>query len=141
MHDEKRLNFIIEDIEIYLEKLNKLKIDPENLKDDEKFLASSMAIFQIINRSIDLGDEIVKSDKLGYPMKIKDIFEFLENEKILDKDLSNKMKDLVMVRNRFSHHYEKINEEDIFDFLKEDQKYVLEFIERIKNYLRDKNNN
>lgn len=135
MIDEKRLNFIIEDLEIYLKKLEELELTKENLKNDKEFLASSMAIFQILNRTIDLGDEIVRDEKLGYPLQTKDIFEFLENKKIISEKLSDELKKLVILRNKFSHRYEKLNEKDILKFISEDKRYILEFVEEIKNHV------
>jgi len=138
MLDEKRLNFIIEDINIYLKKLENFKITKENLKSDEKFLASSMAIFQVLNKSIDLGEEIVTSENIGYPLKLRDIFDFLEDKKIIDEKLAEKMKEFVLMRNKFSHRYEKLDEKDILKFAEEDKRYVVKFIEEITKHLKAK---
>lgn len=119
MLNKERLNFIVEDINIYFEKLRKIAPAKENLNNDEKFLSTSMAIFQILNRMIDLADEIVKIEKIGYPLQIKDLFTFLEEKKIIDKKLERKLKDLVISRNKFSHRYGKINKEEILLILKE----------------------
>ena len=105
MLNKERLNFIVEDINIYFEKLRKIAPTKENLNNDEKFLSTSMASFQILNRMIDLADEIVKIEKIGYPLQIKDLFTFLEEKNIIDKKLERKLKDLVISRNKFSHRY------------------------------------
>ena len=87
MLNKERINFIVEDINIYFEKLKRIDPTKENLNNDEKFLSSSMAIFQILNRMIDLADEIVKIEKIGYPLQIKDLFTFLEQKILLIKHL------------------------------------------------------
>lgn len=119
MLNKERVNFIVEDINIYFEKLKKIAPTKENLNNDEKFLSTSMAIFQILNRTIDLADEIVKIEKLGYPLQIKDLFTFLEEKNILEKRLGRKLKDLIIARNKFSHRYGNINKEEILLILKE----------------------
>lgn len=119
MLNKERLNFIVEDINTYFEKLRKIAPTKENLNNDEKFLSTSMAIFQILNRMIDLADEIVKIEKLGYPLQIKDLFTFLEQNNLIDKKLERKLKDLIIARNKFSHRYGNINKEEILVILKE----------------------
>lgn len=134
MLNKERINFIVEDINIYFEKLKKIAPTKENLDKDEKFLSTSMAIFQILNRTIDLADEIVKIEKLGYPLQIKDLFIFLEQKKIIDKTLERKLKDLVIARNKFSHRYGNINKEEILLILKE-LNYVKDFVKVILAHL------
>ncbi len=119
MLNKERVNFIVEDIDIYFEKLKNIAPTKENLNNDEKFLSTSMAIFQILNRMIDLADEIVKTEKMGYPLQIKDLFTFLEQKNFIDKKLERKLKDLIIARNKFSHRYGNINKEDILSILKE----------------------
>src|SRR3989344_2699323 len=128
MLNKERLNFIVEDVNIYFEKLRKISPTKENLNNDEKFLSTSMAIFQILNRMIDLADEIVKIEKIGYPLQIKDLFTYLEEKNIIDKKLERKLKDLVISRNKFSHRYGNINKEEILLILKE--------LDSVKNFIK-----
>mgnify|MGYP001573672905 FL=1 len=137
MLNKERLNFIVEDINIYFEKLRKIAPTKENLNNDEKFLSTSMASFQILNRMIDLADEIVKIEKIGYPLQIKDLFTFLEEKNIIDKKLERKLKDLVISRNKFSHRYGNINKEEILLILKELDS-VKDFIKVILAHLNKK---
>jgi len=137
MLNKERLNFIVEDINIYFEKLRKIAPTKENLNNDEKFLSTSMAIFQILNRMIDLADEIVKIEKIGYPLQIKDLFTFLEEKNIIDKKLERRLKDLVISRNKFSHRYGNITKEEILLILKELDS-VKDFIKVILAHLNKK---
>ena len=137
MLNKERLNFIVEDVNIYFEKLRKISPTKENLNNDEKFLSTSMAIFQILNRMIDLADEIVKIEKIGYPLQIKDLFTFLEEKNIIDKKLERRLKDLVISRNKFSHRYGNITKEEILLILKELDS-VKDFIKVILAHLNKK---
>lgn len=138
MHDKEKIAFIVEDIKMYLQKLEKMKLNSaEDLKDDTKFYASSMILFSILNRTIDLGDEIVKDEKLGYPLEIREIFILLSDNKIISKTLEKRLRDLVISRNKLAHRYGSIKEKDIFNLTKE-MKYVKEFVEIILKHVSGK---
>jgi uncharacterized protein YutE (UPF0331/DUF86 family) len=95
-----------------------------------------MILFSILNRAIDLGDEIVKAKKLGYPLEIKEIFSLLADKEIIDKKLEEKMKDFVILRNKFSHRYGAINREDVFRLIHE-MVFVNEFVGKIIQYVKN----
>jgi uncharacterized protein YutE (UPF0331/DUF86 family) len=135
MFDKERINQIIEDIEMYLKKLEDMNIKSINDLDDLNYYASSMILFSILNRAIDLGDEVVKAKKLGYPMEIKEIFSLLSDKKIIDKKLGEKMKDFVRDRNKFSHRYNVIEQKDILRLIREIV-FVKEFISKIVEYIK-----
>ena len=68
MFDLERLTKIISDIYRYPDDLERMKIkDPRDLDGTKNFYAVSMILFALINRVIDLGDEIVTSRNLGVP--------------------------------------------------------------------------
>ena len=120
MYDKERLMIIAKDIEMYLKKLDNIRIKSlKDLENDLNFYASSMLIFSAINRVIDLGYEVIKGGNLGYPVEIKEIFALLSNNKIIDKRMETKLKDLVISRNKFAHRYGVIKAEDVFRAIKE----------------------
>ena len=138
MYDLERISIIIDDIKSYLDKLEKMKISSESdLKDDMKFYASSMLIFSTLNRTIDLGDEIVKSDKMGYPLEIKEIFVLLSKNKVINKEMETKLRDLVIARNKLSHRYGMIKTKDVFNLTK-DMKYVEKFLDDVLKHVNRK---
>lgn len=139
MYDKERIAVIVEDINMYLKKLEERKITSLSQLDDLNFYACSMLIFSILNRMIDLGDEIVKSEKLGYPLEIKEIFVLLSDKGIIDKKMQDKLRDLVIARNKFSHRYGAIKKEEVFNLIKE-IKVVKEFVEIILEYVSKKEN-
>ena len=103
MYDLERINIIMKDIETYLKKLESLKIKSEgDLKDDRNFYASSMLIFSAINRSIDLAEQIVKDRGLGSPIEYRELFDMLERGKIISSQTAEKIKDLIILRNKIS---------------------------------------
>jgi len=135
MFDKERINHIIEDIEMYLKKLEDRKIKDVKDLDDINYYACSMILFSILNRAIDLGDEIVKAKKLGYPLEIKEIFSLLADKEIIDRKLEEKMKDFVIFRNKFSHRYGAINREDVLKLIYE-MVFIKEFVSKIVDYVK-----
>jgi len=136
MYDLERIELIISDIEKYLEKIKSMNIKFEkDLKDDLKFYASSMLIFSTLNRLLDLCEEIVKTKKLGTPLEYKDYFEMLERAKIISEKRRKNMEWLIIIRNRLSHRYGKVNEKDIFDWIK-DLKEVEDFVKDIQEEVK-----
>jgi len=120
-------------IEITIQELTiKSKTD---LDDKIKFNAAAMSIFQAINRSIDLADEIIVECKLTTPFGYKETFEILLKEKIIDETLSKKMTDLVYYRNLISHEYYQITKKDI-EKLKSMSKYIRDFVRVMKEFVQ-----
>jgi len=142
MLDKQRINFIIEDIKTYLSKLEKMKIKTINdLNEDVVFFASSMISFQILNRMIDLGDDIIRGKNLGYPLETKDTFTILEKEKIIDEKMSKKMKELVRMRNKFAHRYGNIERQEIYNFIESGKEIINLFIDKIIRYIKNEKSN
>ena len=113
-YDKERIAEIISDMERYLCDLEALNImAAEQLSDRRNFYSSSMLLFSLINRTIDLGDELVSGNKLGIPINYGDIFAKLAKAKILPSELSDKLSKLVFYRNLFAHEYYDFTEKDV----------------------------
>lgn len=137
MLDKQRINFIILDIEKYLKKLEKMNLKKiEDLQNETIFLASSMIVFQILNRTIDLGDEIIRGNKLGYPIDTKDIFNMLKNEKVINEPQSRILKEFVTFRNKFGHRYGQLEKKEIINFIEKDRQEINKFIDSAIKYIQ-----
>jgi len=73
-------------------------------------------IQRAIQQSIDLGAYIIKQRKLTPPKTSKEIFEILEKEKIIDKNLSENLQKMVGFRNLAIHEYTKLRL-DILEYI------------------------
>jgi len=135
MADLEKLSIIIDEIKTYLARLEKLRIKSEKDLDDLKFDAVSMIIFSTMNKTIDLAEEVVKAKNLGMPFKYRDLFEFLEKEKIISKKRKEKLSDLTIMRNNLAHRYERITKIKLVHTVK-DMKEVKDFTEDIIKYFR-----
>jgi len=135
MADLEKLSIIIDEIKTYLARLENIKIKSEKDLDDLKFDAVSMIIFSAMNKTIDLAEEVVKIKNLGMPFKYRDLFEFLEKEKIISKRRKDKLFDLTIMRNNLTHRYDKITKAKLIHTIR-DMKEIKEFAEDIMRYFR-----
>jgi uncharacterized protein YutE (UPF0331/DUF86 family) len=79
MFDLERLTKIISAIYRHPDDLEWIELtDTRDLDYLKNFYAVSMILFTLINRVIDLGDEIVTSRNLGVPGTYREIFNLLE---------------------------------------------------------------
>ena len=136
MYDMERIGKIMSDIEKYFRDLEELKIEKiEDLEDKRNFYALSMALFSILNRTIDLGSEIVIANNLGMPSTYRDIFGLLGKNGFIDKALEKELSHLVFYRNLLSHEYYDLTEKDVFDVFKR-LNLIKQFVEKVKELLR-----
>ena len=136
MYDIERTARIISDIEKYLRDLEELDIrGAKDLMDKKNFYATSMVLLSILNRTIDLGEEIVMANNLGMPSTYKEIFRLLVKNKLIDTNLGEGLSNLVFYRNLLSHEYYELTEGDVFNVSKK-LDIVKGFAERIKELLR-----
>jgi len=136
MYDVERIGKIISDIEKYLRDLEELDIkEAKDLADRRNYYAISMVLFSILNRAIDLGEEIVMANNLGMPSTYKEIFRLLVKNKLIDANLGEGLSNLVFYRNLLSHEYYELSEKDVFD-VSEKIDIVKKLAERTKELLR-----
>jgi len=137
MFDLERLTKIISDIYRYLDDLERIEIkDLRDLDDIRNFYAVSMLLFTLVNRAIDLGDEIVTSRNLGVPGTYREIFTLLERGKVIDKELASDLSNLVYRRNILAHEYYNLTEEDVFGIYRRTP-VIRKFVERVKENIKD----
>ena len=137
MFDLERLTKIISDIYRYLGDLERMELtDMRDLDDIKNFYAVSMILFTLINRVIDLGDEIVTSRNLGVPGTYREIFNLLERGKVIDKELASDLSNLVYQRNILAHEYYNLTEKDVFKTYRRAH-VIRKFVERVKENIKD----
>lgn len=120
MFDNERITHIIGDIEKYFTDLKEMEIkELDDLEDKKNFYSVSMILFSILNRAIDLGEEIVAGKKLGVPSTYKEIFKLLMQNKNIDKGMEKELSELVFYRNQRVQYFWKDSNIIYFVFLKD----------------------
>lgn len=136
MIDKEQISIMVRDTEGYLSDLGSMDISSkEDFEEKETYYAVSMIIFQIMNRTIDIGNEVISgSSKIPLPGSYKETFEILSENKIITPKTASKMTQLMKFRNAIAHEYYRITADEIFK-LKNDVYEVKDFIEEIKKYV------
>lgn len=138
MYDKERITKIIADIEKFQREIDELNIQKkENLQSLEKRHAAAMISFGILNRIIDLGQEILIAEKRGMPSRYADIFIELSKAGVMNKAEAQKMNELIELRNIIAHTYFELEEKDIWRLVQGKSK-VSKFIEQIKRRIAKK---
>ena len=90
-----------------------------------------MILFSIINRAIDLGEEVVADKKLGFPEKYREIFYLLERNRIIGRKLYEEFSYLIHFRNLAAHEYHTFTPDDVLRAFKKINA-VEKFIDAVK---------
>jgi uncharacterized protein YutE (UPF0331/DUF86 family) len=134
--NKERMVKIIKDIDRFFKDLEELDIkNVRDLESKESFYAASMILFSIVNRAIDLGEEMVSAKKLGFPEKYREIFYLLKRSGIIDQRMYRKLSALIHFRNLAAHEYYTFTEADVFKALK-NISVVKRFVEAVKKAVR-----
>ncbi len=135
MYDIQRVGKIISEIEKFVKELESYKLTIKDLKDSKNYHASSMLVFVILNRLIDLGGEIITAEELGAPNSYQDITVILVKGQIINKEQSDKLNRLISKRNIFAHFYGEITEKMLFDTI-QDLKEINGFLNNVKKRIK-----
>ena len=131
----KRINEKIDEITELIEQFR--SIVPSNLDEYksnlEKRAACERYFEKIVEAVVDLAFLFIKFKKLKIPQDDADAFNILLDNKIIDNNLSVRLKDAKGMRNIIAHEYGKIDDEIVFEAItKELEKDVRDFIKNIK---------
>ena len=136
-YDREQVSKIISDIERYTKDLQELDIRArEDLEDRRTLYALSMLLFTIINRALDLADEVILTNRLGMPQSYKEIFEILRRRGFIDRKLADEMARIVFYRNMIAHQYDDLTDDDLWS-LHERLGTILSFVDRMKEIVRE----
>ena len=100
----------------------------------EKIHASAMVIFGIMNRVIDLAEEILVKNSLPMPTRYKDSFSGLVKLGVIDAKLSKELENVIEKRNLFAHHYYENDEKSVLKISK-DIYVAKDFVEKVKKHV------
>lgn len=118
-------------LERHIENARKLLV-----KEDvsEYFLYTSLAMecFQAVNSLIELGEYAVTQKKLGFPSKYREIFELLQQQRIIDQQALKAIKRLIFLRNLIAHEYYRISEEELKEMVE-----LLDYAEILKEKIKE----
>ncbi len=94
-------------------------------------MASKHALLESIEACIDIANHIIAVKGYRRPKDYVDIFKILEEEKILDKDLSERLQRMAKFRNILVHRYTEIETRKLYTIMTKDVKDIVSFVKAI----------
>ena len=92
-------------------------------------------LYLLTQSAIDLAEAILSLKNLRKPTTFSETFIILEEAKIIDGTLAEKMIKMVGFRNILAHDYAEINYDIVYDVLQNKLSGIEEFIQQIKDKL------
>ena len=135
MYDIERINSFVDDITRFFQDLEAVGLNEQNLKVPDKLHASSMLIFGIINRSIDIAEEILVKNDLPMPSSYSECFPALSKAGLIDTKLCVAMERLAKERGLFAHHYYDMQPKKVLQLRKE-VVIAKGFVEKVKELVK-----
>ena len=106
---------------------------PGNLQDYRKMDMIVLNLQRACEAVLDLAMYIVSTRKLGLPQNKREAFALLEENKIINSDMSKNMQGMVGFRNIAVHNYKEIDEDILRDVIENHLTDLLDFARIILN--------
>lgn len=136
--DKERILNTIKIIQEYIDLIKKRNISIADESENDKnfrYMGISMAFFTILNKTIELAEELVDSLELKYvATTYMENIEILYKNKLLDENQYKIFKSFVSYRNEIAHEYEEIKNVEI-DWCLKNLDFISDFIKIIKKKL------
>ena len=113
----------------YLKILEKISKTPkETFLIDKILIGSAKYYLQVsIECCLDVANHIIASEKLRAPRDYSDSFLVIQEEGLISSELGDKLRQMAKFRNRLVHLYEKIDNTNVYEYIKGDLKDIEEF--------------
>jgi len=92
-------------------------------------------LYLAVQSTIDLAESVISFKEFRKPSSLSDSFYILNEEGLINLELTNKMIQMTGFRNVLSHEYEKIDYKIIYDVLVNGCKDILDFVDVIREKL------
>lgn len=116
---------------------NARNLKNKDLTDQTTYSALAMECFQAVNAAIALANQLITEENLGFPATYKEIFEILNQQKIIGEEELKKTKRLVFLRNLIAHEYYRIKAEELRE-MAELLTTLEKTAEKIKKHIKEK---
>ncbi|CAG1002019.1 hypothetical protein METP3_03394 [Methanosarcinales archaeon] len=131
------INAMIDLIEENLRLIEEIKMQgfesfSNNFRDIQ---AAKHSLQESIEACLDIGSHIIAEKGFRRADDYKDIYKVLEEERIIDPDLSAKLQEMAQFRNLLVHRYGKIDTKRIFIIMSGDINDIKQFVNTILKYI------
>jgi uncharacterized protein YutE (UPF0331/DUF86 family) len=118
MVDAGRLRRLLEALAEYRAELELLRDGPIAEYEGERAYAGRYLVQAAAQACIDMANHVIASSGWRTPADFRDAFTVLEEQRVIDHELANRMRALAGLRNRLVHVYEKVDDRIVHDSLR-----------------------
>ena len=97
--------------------------------------AAKHSLQEAIEACLDIGNHIIAEKGFRRPEDYKEIFIVLEEEGVIDHELSTKLQEMARFRNLLVHRYGEIDTRRIYIIMSDDLKDIQKFTKSILKYI------
>jgi uncharacterized protein YutE (UPF0331/DUF86 family) len=97
--------------------------------------AAKHSLQECIEACLDIGNHIIAEKGFRRAEDYKDIYKVLEEERVIEPDLSSKLQEMAQFRNLLVHRYGEIDTRRVFVIMSEDMGDIREFVKRVLGYI------
>lgn len=134
--DKGRINDKLDGLIKYYEELMEDLPSREEFKEERLVRRGIDKTIELIaDAIIDIALMIISEKGFDKPEDSRDAIGVLEKNKVLNKNLSGKIQDLISFRNLLVHRYGKIDENLEYDNLQENHEDIVLFVKEIEKFL------
>jgi uncharacterized protein YutE (UPF0331/DUF86 family) len=138
--DMKRISEKEDELESYLTELGTLLPEHEDGYTELRTKRACEKTFELARETlIDICNLIISREGNGKPIDSRDSVSKLHENSIISKDLGDRLKDMLGVRNLLVHRYGRIDDHLAFKQLTNEINDFFEFIEAIDKFVKEKN--
>jgi uncharacterized protein YutE (UPF0331/DUF86 family) len=132
------LNRLFTEMDESLRKLRSLSklTEDEFLGHYEKIDTAKYNFIVAIEAIIDICNRIISKRKLGFPQDYSDVIKLMSQEGVVEGDLVGRLVEMVKFRNMLVHLYWKIENDRLYQYLRENLGDFEAFKEAIRKYLK-----
>ncbi len=134
--DKERINIKIALLQGYLKELEGIRPATFVKYRGKDKRACERLLQLLIEASVDLAALLVKEMQLGVPVGEEDIFSRLEKAGVISSKTSENLRQMKKFRNVLIHKYEDIDDEEVFENIKNNLKDFSAFIGEIKKFMK-----
>ncbi len=133
-----RIRNIIGEINAAFTKLEKITVlsKEEFLDSPEKIDSAKYNLIVVMEGAIDICNHIAVKAGGHAPKSYADCFSILEELKLLSPGLSTKLKLMAKFRNLLVHLYWKVDNDRVYDIIKQDISTIGEYVKAVDSYIQ-----
>jgi len=137
MVDREKIEGLIRRLREYTGYLQEIaREDQADFLDDPKSMGSARYYLQVsIETCIGIANHIISTERLRAPRDYRDAFTVLNEAGVLSDDLTQKMRELVGLRNLLVHVYWDVDDETIYEGVQTELGDFEAFVEQVRAFL------